>query len=274
MDSQLSMMSEGALFGQNSPEMEELVLAAFVNFPDSYYQFSDQVSINEFSIVEHKYIYMAIKEVSIVSKIDIATVTDRIIQKKYEGNVGSKDGYSLVKYLGSICERVDDDSHLKEHIKLLNEYAKRRALLTMSKNITEQCNEMVSPDDVVSNVTKSVVDIQSMGEVEEFDRKKKLTGLIERIKRKEIPPMITSGINSLDEFMTGWSYGNLVILAASAGLGKFQSVHSKIMTPKGWSTMGSMKIGDIVSTPDGKSDEIINVFPQGIKKLYRITKGS
>ena len=221
MSSQLSLMSEGELFGQNSPEIEELVLASFVNFPDSFYQFSDQISINEFSTIENKYIYMAVKEVASVSKVDIATVTDKIIQKKYQEIVGSKEsGYSLIKYLNYICERVDDDSHLKEHIKLLNEYAKRRALLTMSKNITEQCNDMVSPDDVVSNVTKSVVDIQSMGEIEEFNKSKKLKEIIDRIKSKKIPPMIKSGIDSLDEFMTGWSYGNLVILAASAGLGK------------------------------------------------------
>ncbi len=213
-------MSEGALFGQQNIEIEELVLAAFVNFPDSYYQFADQVSIHEFSAIESKYIYMAIKEVASVSKIDIATVTDKIIQKKYQEIVGSKDGYSLIKYLNSICERVDDDSHLKEHIKLLNEYAKRRALLTMSGNITEQCNDMVSPDEVVGIVTKSIVDIQEMGEVEEFDREKKLDGIMERIRKKETPPMVTSGLESLDRFMTGWGYGNLVIIAASAGLGK------------------------------------------------------
>ena len=218
---QLNLMSEGTFFGQNNTEIEELVLAAFVNFPDSYYQFSDQISIHEFSTTMSRYIYMAVKEVASVSKIDIATVTDKIIQKKYQDIVGSsKDGYSLVNYLNSICERLDDDSHLKEHIKLLNEYAKRRALLIMSKNIAEQCNDMVSPDEVVGEITKSVVNIQEMGEVEEFDREKKLDGIMERIRKKESPPLISSWFESLDEFMTGWGYGNLVIIAASAGLGK------------------------------------------------------
>ena len=220
MDKQLSLMTEGQLFGQNNTEIEELVLGCFVNFPDSYYQYADQVSINEFSEIGNRYIYMAIKEVAKVSKIDIATVTDKIIQKKYEEIVNSTNEFSLNKKLQYVCELIDDDSHLKEHIKLLNEYAKRRALIMMSKNINEQCNDMVAPDRVLQEISRSIVNIQEMGEVEDFNKNKSIDNLIEQIASRKPVPMIESGIVPLDEFMRGWEYGELIILAGAASMGK------------------------------------------------------
>lgn len=220
MKEQTSLMSDGVFFGQNNTEIEELVLGAFTNFPESYYQFADQISIQEFSTLETKYIYSAIKEVASVSKIDIATVTDKIIQKKYNEVIAEKGGKSPALYLNEMCERAEDDSHLKEHIRLLNEYAKRRALVLLGKSIEESCNDMSSPDEVVGDITKSIIEIQEMGEVEEFDKVKKLDSMMDSIRRKEKPTLVPSGLASLDEFMVGWGLGNLVILAASAGLGK------------------------------------------------------
>jgi intein/homing endonuclease len=62
-------------------------------------------------------------------------------------------------------------------------------------------------------------------------------------------------------------------LAGCAGQrsGKAQPLYSLIKIPNGWIKMGDIKVGDIVSTPDGKSSPIIGVFPQGKKPIYRIT---
>ena len=57
---QTSLLSQGQFFGQKNTEIEELVLGSFVNFPESYYQVADQLSIEEFSSQETRYIYTAI----------------------------------------------------------------------------------------------------------------------------------------------------------------------------------------------------------------------
>lgn len=62
-----------------------------------------------------------------------------------------------------------------------------------------------------------------------------------------------------------------IALVGPAGNGKAQPMYSPIQTPNGTVTMGNMKVGAIVSTPDGKSARVIGVFPQGNKKVYRIT---
>ncbi len=62
-----------------------------------------------------------------------------------------------------------------------------------------------------------------------------------------------------------------VLMVGPSGSGKAQPLHSKIKTPTGWTTMGEIGIGDVVATPDGKSANVVSVYPQGKKAIYRIT---
>jgi hypothetical protein len=55
------------------------------------------------------------------------------------------------------------------------------------------------------------------------------------------------------------------------GAGKAQPLSAKIKTPIGWTTMGELKVNDIVSTPDGKTALVLNLYPQGEKDIYRVT---
>ena len=53
--------------------------------------------------------------------------------------------------------------------------------------------------------------------------------------------------------------------------GRAQPLNSKVLTPTGWRTMGSLDVGDEVIGSDGKAVKIIGVFPQGKKEVYRVT---
>jgi ATP-dependent Clp protease ATP-binding subunit ClpA len=61
------------------------------------------------------------------------------------------------------------------------------------------------------------------------------------------------------------------IFAGPTGVGKAQPLHSKILTPSGWTTMGAIKIGDVVSTPDNGTALVDGVFPQGKRDVYSVT---
>jgi len=63
----------------------------------------------------------------------------------------------------------------------------------------------------------------------------------------------------------------LVSLIGMAGSGKAQPLDAIILTPTGFKKMGDFKVGDLVSTPNGKSAAIIGIFPQGEKDIYKIT---
>lgn len=63
--------------------------------------------------------------------------------------------------------------------------------------------------------------------------------------------------------------GNGIIIAGT-GAGKAQPLYSKILTPYGWTTMGEIKVGDKVKTPDDADATVTGVFPQGMTNTYRI----
>lgn len=58
----------------------------------------------------------------------------------------------------------------------------------------------------------------------------------------------------------------------SPGTGKAEPVSTPIPTPtpRGWTRMGNLKIGDKVFGSDGEPVTITGVFPQGVKDIYKI----
>jgi len=55
------------------------------------------------------------------------------------------------------------------------------------------------------------------------------------------------------------------------GSGKDQPLSSLIKVPGGWSTMGEMKVGTVVTAKDGSATKVTGVFPQGKKPVYELT---
>ena len=60
------------------------------------------------------------------------------------------------------------------------------------------------------------------------------------------------------------------LIGDEMGLGKAQPLYSKIATPNGWVQMGDISVGDEVYSPNGKSQKVIGVYPQGIEDVYKI----
>jgi phosphate starvation-inducible PhoH-like protein len=63
---------------------------------------------------------------------------------------------------------------------------------------------------------------------------------------------------------------DVLFLIGPAGTGKAQPLDSAVYTPFGKKLMGEMKIGDLVCNADGGTSKVLSVFPQGLKKIYRI----
>lgn len=56
-----------------------------------------------------------------------------------------------------------------------------------------------------------------------------------------------------------------------AGGGKMTCNQALTLTPTGWRTIGSLKVGDKLCATDGTIQDVIGVYPQGVKALYRVT---
>lgn len=60
-------------------------------------------------------------------------------------------------------------------------------------------------------------------------------------------------------------------ISAASGFGKAQPLYSKILTDSGFVEMKDIKIGMNVFTANGTLTKVINVFPQGNKKVWEFT---
>lgn len=60
------------------------------------------------------------------------------------------------------------------------------------------------------------------------------------------------------------------LLALEQGLGKAGLNTDKIKIPGGWTTYGTVKVGDTVTAVDGGTTTVTGVYPQGMQPMYRV----
>ena len=69
----------------------------------------------------------------------------------------------------------------------------------------------------------------------------------------------------------GIPIGRLIEIYGDEGGGKALSLDCGILTPTGYKKMRDISVGDSVIDGNGKVTEVIGVYPQGVKPMYRIT---
>jgi len=219
---QLHLMSASNFIGKSNLDLEEIVLATLANYPESYFKVAAQLSIREFSETYTKYIYLAIKELSEVSVIDLATITDKLIQKKYTDVIFSQTkGFDVIVYLNDICSRVDSDAHLEQHVSILHGYAKRRELTLLAEEINVDCNDMVDPQEVINKINSKIVDIQEMGDVAEFDLLQANKDVYASLEPKKAgDTIVQTYVTEVDKFIYCLEPTELIIIAAAPSMGK------------------------------------------------------
>lgn len=82
---------------------------------------------------------------------------------------------------------------------------------------------------------------------------------------------ITWGLADVNRHTGGIQRRDLTLIGARPSMGKAQPLTAKVRTPRGWTVMGNLRVGDQVSSVDGASSVVTGVFPQGEKQVYRIT---
>lgn len=61
---------------------------------------------------------------------------------------------------------------------------------------------------------------------------------------------------------------NLIFMCGQATSGKAQPYDAKVLTPKGFVEMGSLKVGDTITGADGKPQTVLQIFEQGMQDVY------
>lgn len=62
-----------------------------------------------------------------------------------------------------------------------------------------------------------------------------------------------------------------ILIYGSEGVGKAQPMDAMVLTPNGFVSIGSIRVGDRVIGSDGKAHHVTAVHPQGKRMVYRVT---
>ena len=93
------------------------------------------------------------------------------------------------------------------------------------------------------------------------------------LKKKQNKGMqgIPTGFNKLDLITKGLKASTLTTVIANTGIGKAVTLSTPILTPDGFVPMRDIKVGSIVYDEKGTESVVSAVYPQGFKKVYRVT---
>jgi len=125
--------------------------------------------------------------------------------------------------------------------------------------MAKKLKSKVFEDDVISNQINS-----KFGNIVESGEK--VLEDLQELKKIGISPSLDIALGG------GLREGSCVVMTGDPKTGKDQPLSAIVYTPDGPRKMGSLKIGDIVCTPNGGETARINgIYPQGIKDVYRIS---
>lgn len=82
---------------------------------------------------------------------------------------------------------------------------------------------------------------------------------------------LKTGVGVLDAIIRGLAPGDLCLIAGATSMGKAQPLDSLVLSERGWKRMGDIKVGDRLASVDGSPSEVLGVYPQGEKAIFKVT---
>lgn len=120
-----------------------------------------------------------------------------------------------------------------------------------------------------------LVDLEKHREAEQKAREAAIAAAqLSRATDADVALPVPEGLSYLGYQKAGIAFAmdrDAALIGDEMGLGKAQPLDARILTPNGWTTMGELKIGDVVIGSDGRPTRVSGVFPQGQKEVFRVT---
>jgi replicative DNA helicase len=202
----------------NVSQSEVCIIGGILMRPDILKEIRASLTVNDFSVKRHQLLYQAI--------LDISDMGDPIIPTAIIDNLKLKriNGAGVFDYLANIIESVSTSTGWEYHVRQIKGNALRQEMLKISSEIKEGIN-LEDPQEFLDNLKERVNGIKPVAIASNLislrDALPEVVGDLDKKEEKGIP----TGFSDLDDLVSGWQNGDLIILAGRPGMGK--SVLSK-----------------------------------------------
>lgn len=210
--------------------------------------------------------------------VDLLTVSDELGRR---GVLEQTGGFA---YLAEISKGVPSVANIVHYAAAVRDCAMERYAISKLAEATEMLYtrstmNAVEKLEAVSTLTSQISDYAKTG------NRRGARALIDvmddwlrevegRFDNSDAHRGLSTGIPSLDAMLEpkGLVKGSLFVIGARPKMGKAMPLESKILLSDGtWTTHGAISVGDSIASVDGRESIVTGVFPQGVRKMYRVT---
>lgn len=255
-------------------ELEYGVLGALMLESNAFNDVGDILTAEDFYNPANQALFSAIQ--SLYSKrkpIDMLTVIEELKA------LGTLDEVGGPAFIADLTGRVSSSAHIIYHSLIIKQKSQARQLIRITSEIQSKCfDETADIAETIEELEKSFTELVTNTEscvsvpmAEALKTALDKAAKIQELREKGIRLSIPTGLNNLDdEFAGGWRSPDLIVIGARPSMGKALPMDAKILTPDGWVLNKDIKIGDRVSSIDGRESYVTGIYPQGIIKTYEI----
>lgn len=213
----------------SSLEIEQCVLGAIIIERDAILDVISILSVDSFYFYSNQEVYRAILNLFEERlPIDLRTVIDQLKKNGVLEKIGGED------YVVSLIERIVSGGNIEYHAFLILEYAIKREIINMSRELLKQAfDPTVGVFSLINSAEQKILDVSSRNVKRSYSDLNTLLAetisIIElRRNNKNGVIGVPSGFSGLDMLTSGWQKSDLIIIAARPAMGKTAFVLSLV----------------------------------------------
>jgi replicative DNA helicase len=237
---------------------EQSVLGGMMLSKDAIADVVEVLRGNDFYRPSHESIYEAILDLyGRGEPADAVTVADELTKRGEISRIGGP------AYLHQLIQSVPTAANAGFYAEIVSERAVLRRLVNAGTKIVQlgYANDG-EVEDIVNAAQAEVYAVAERRTAEDYVALKDvMESTVDEIEasghRGEGMTGVPTGFYELDELTNGLHPGQMIVIAARPAVGKALALDTPLPTPSGWTTMGSVAVGDQVLAADGTPTTVV-----------------
>jgi len=257
----------------HSLEAEHGVIGAMLKQPHLIDVLSDDLSPEAFAYADNADLYRLIMELHNDGKpVDAITLGDRMAELP--------SGTRTTAYAGEIQFNTPSAANAKTYAKIIRDRAVARQIVAAAERIHEIAHDQATVEDKIAQVQSTILALGTDGGDAECqtmadmwaEHIEVLQVRLDRFAKGEAMDGLGTGIPDLDKYTQGMKPGQMIVVAGRPAMGKAQPLSAQVLRADGtFTTMGEIRVGEQLASVDGAHSEVVGVYPQGVRPIYRVT---
>ena len=267
----------GGGFDRTPPQdldAERSVLGGMMISKDAIADVIEQLRGTDFYRPAHEVVYDAILDLyGRGEPADAITVADELTKRGEIGRIGG------APYLHTLISAVPTAANAGYYAKIVRERSILRKLVEAGTRIVQlgYGTDGGDVDELVNNAQAEVYAVTERRSSEDYlPLADVIGGTVDEIEaaghRGEGMIGVPTGFSDLDRLTNGLHPGQMIVVAARPAIGKALALDTPLPTPTGWTTMGSVQVGDLLIAADGTPTRVVAATPVMTERpCYRVT---